>query len=349
MLSFIADANEGPTESARGLRNLGNTCYFNSTMQALVHTHFVFCEELQHLEKKDKFVLEVLDFFKAMKNAHSKKPYSPNNLHRLFGKKSPKFANYNQHDSHECLRNFLDNVRKEERDNSGAVDKRKVLTVVDSVFGGHFMTVYICKKCDTPYHVCEALLDISLPIMIDEKDLAAMKSANASNESRSSPLKSQTQKSQSKNRKLKKSAKDIKSHVVDNIGLIEPKPSKTEQDTRFEATLQQNTSDQDFELKSSSKATKKHSTYVDANVKAPQAKFVTETDSRETCETKGCETSEKAYKKAIISDQVKDIRNVSDSEKFDQSSTKVVSNLAETNDTGNDSTRSQGYSRETSS
>src|SRR6218665_1551164 len=104
-------------------------------------------------------------------------PFSPDALHKIFGRETPRFDNRRQHDSHECLRHFLDNIRKEERrhlEKTSSGNSGDNLTVVDRVFGGHLITVYICMACQGPYHVFEPCLDISLPICFETRKGGAL-------------------------------------------------------------------------------------------------------------------------------------------------------------------------------
>jgi len=92
----------------------------------------------------------------------------PRPLLRAFCAKVTRFRGSEQHDSHELLRHFLDQLRQEERASWTNGIQAKGLTAVEKVFGGHLMTVYICKQCKTPYHICEPFLDISVPICLGD-------------------------------------------------------------------------------------------------------------------------------------------------------------------------------------
>lgn len=94
-------------------------------------------------------------------------PLDPTDLHAAFCSRAPKFLGYQQHDSHEFLRNFLDELKKEEPERIAMEPSfGRIPKVIDQIFGGHQITVYTCCRCYAPYHVCEPMLDISLPVRI---------------------------------------------------------------------------------------------------------------------------------------------------------------------------------------
>ncbi|GFX80085.1 ubiquitin carboxyl-terminal hydrolase 45 [Trichonephila clavipes] len=131
----------------RGLKNLGNTCYFNAVMQnlsqtlLLVHTLEETCtinclwevprlivvgdtvvedsksEMLKiTLPKEFQLVHTFSEFLKRMSPKSHNKPetINPDDLFRDLQKKSPQFQYFLQQDSHELLRQFLDGIRQDE-------------------------------------------------------------------------------------------------------------------------------------------------------------------------------------------------------------------------------------------
>src|SRR6218665_2042375 len=153
----------------RGLPNLGNTCYFNAAIQCLASTPILKSQVVQSAGDSD-VTNEYLNFLSPIdpESGSVSFPLDPRPLLRAFCAKVTRFQGTEQHDSHELLRHFLDQLRKEERSSRTIGNQRNKLTAVDKVFGGHFMTVYICTKCKTPYHICEPFLDISVPICLGE-------------------------------------------------------------------------------------------------------------------------------------------------------------------------------------
>ncbi|GFQ87794.1 ubiquitin carboxyl-terminal hydrolase 45 [Trichonephila clavata] len=130
-----------------GLKNLGNTCYFNAVLQnlsqtlLLVHTLEETCtinclwevprlivvgdtvvedsksEMLKiTLPKEFQLVHTFSEFLKRMSPKSHSKPetVNPDDLFRDLQKKSPQFQYFLQQDSHELLRQFLDGIRQDE-------------------------------------------------------------------------------------------------------------------------------------------------------------------------------------------------------------------------------------------
>ena len=151
---------------------MGNTCYFGSTIQNLVQT-FLLTEELYlslskqlHLDIELPLTKAYLGFLSRGYEANCDQTFQL--VFNEFCKKSSRFADRGQHNSHDLFVYFMNCLRDEERRRRGSVNSTgflNELTVVDKVFGGHTITVYVCTSCKTPYHVCESFLDISIPIL----------------------------------------------------------------------------------------------------------------------------------------------------------------------------------------
>jgi len=127
-------------QPAKGLPNLGNTCFYNSTMQCLMHTHALhrWSEEVTekselHCEagtvKIDKTKITTADSKIPLRDMpmplvnelqlfllHFREGKSPNpsSLFSAISMKAPRFRGWQQQDAHELLRYLLDGIRTEE-------------------------------------------------------------------------------------------------------------------------------------------------------------------------------------------------------------------------------------------
>lgn len=184
-LSFDQTESEVSHGLPKGLANIGNTCYFNATLQCLNHT-YALGTKLYAPQQCGKLTASFKEFLNLVQC--EKMPcIVPNYLHSVFCELENRFADGQQHDSHECLRHFLDILRNEERATT-LDEKQRSLTLVDKLFGGHFMTIYTCGTCEEPYHVCEPFLDISLPIILtgahgsDSSEISSLHQASTGQE-----------------------------------------------------------------------------------------------------------------------------------------------------------------------
>ena len=104
----------------RGLQNLGNTCFFNSTLQCLSST----APLLEHFGLKDakpgerELTVAFRRFMQGMAkecaDGTAGKAMSPGELHAAVVRKAPRFRGYRQQDAQELLRFLLDGIDDEE-------------------------------------------------------------------------------------------------------------------------------------------------------------------------------------------------------------------------------------------
>ncbi|VDN22640.1 unnamed protein product [Gongylonema pulchrum] len=106
-----------------GLRNIGNTCFMNSTLQMLVN-----CKELQIYFGKGYYKKDInktnplgfsgrlaevfAEFMNQMWNGMNR-VYEPTKIKELVAEKATQFANFAQHDAHEFLSFVLDGLHED--------------------------------------------------------------------------------------------------------------------------------------------------------------------------------------------------------------------------------------------
>ncbi|KAK4795071.1 hypothetical protein SAY86_013065 [Trapa natans] len=172
----------------RGLVNLGNTCFFNSIMQNLLamdrlRDYFLTSET----SSVGPLTISLKKLFSEIKSDEgTRNVINPRLLFGSLCSKAPQFRGYQQHDSHELLRCLLDLLSTEESDmRKGEIlhGNSKILTFVDSVFGGQISSTVCCTECGFSSTVYEPFLDLSLPVPtkkpIPKKSLPASRGKKA--------------------------------------------------------------------------------------------------------------------------------------------------------------------------
>ncbi|XWS22364.1 hypothetical protein CRYUN_Cryun29cG0027400 [Craigia yunnanensis] len=158
---------------ARGLVNLGNTCFFNSVMQNLLALDRLRDYFLNLDPSMGQLTISLKKLFAETKPEMGlKNAINPKLFFECICAKAPQFRGYQQHDSHELLRCLLDGLYTEElalkkhinASKNDVVMANQDLTFVDAVFGGQISSTLCCKECGHSSTVYEPFLDLSLSV-----------------------------------------------------------------------------------------------------------------------------------------------------------------------------------------
>ncbi|XP_010176235.1 ubiquitin carboxyl-terminal hydrolase 16 isoform X2 [Antrostomus carolinensis] len=148
--------------------------------------------QLIKLDQPGPLTLAMFQFLTEMQET-KKGVVTPKELFAQVCKKAIRFKGYQQQDSHELLRYLLDGMRAEEiqRISVGILKaltdsnkqneeelkkkikeyekKKGIQSFVDRIFGGELTSTIMCDECRTVSLVHESFLDLSLPVLDDQK------------------------------------------------------------------------------------------------------------------------------------------------------------------------------------
>jgi ubiquitin carboxyl-terminal hydrolase 16/45 len=177
-----------------GLKNLGNTCYFNASLQNLSATPLL--RGALNDPEGGTLSQALVKMLGLMGEAEgSNKVLNPNELLGRIRQKAPQFKGWRQQDAHELILNVvgrLDDEQIDERkkrkaeaqaeteaasaDDDGEKEKKSESTtppeptpVMGTVFSGRLCSTVVCKDCSTVSRSWEPFVDVSLELPAEPK------------------------------------------------------------------------------------------------------------------------------------------------------------------------------------
>lgn len=197
--------DSAPSQRFRGLRlpgvvgfdNLGNTCYFNSGLQCLVHTRPLASVFLSGRWRDDLNRTNPIGMRGALAEAFASvvnkvwsgscfESFSPRDLKEVIGRFAHQFAGYQQQDSHELITFLLDGVHEDlnrckkkpvveaivgdgtnDEEVAQTAWKRHKLrndSVIVDMFHGQLRSELTCPECHCKTIVFDPFMTLSLPL-----------------------------------------------------------------------------------------------------------------------------------------------------------------------------------------
>ena len=148
-----------------GLVNLGNTCFFNASIQCLARL-----KPLYQYVLSDEYLLSInrtntkgsngeiaIQFRNLLENmSRPSSIVNPRALRNAFNKKYPAFANFLQHDAHEALNALLDTLHEDLQYNGESF--------ISKIFYGKVKSTITCSVCHKQTSNLETFMILSLPL-----------------------------------------------------------------------------------------------------------------------------------------------------------------------------------------
>jgi len=164
-----------PCQGLRGLLNLGQTCFLNATLQALLHNPLLrnyFLGDKHNprwcKNKEDCACCELDRLFSATYAPPPQLPFGPTALLATTWRASGSLAGYAQQDAHECLIALLNAAHASARGST----LLKCNCIVHSTFGGLLQSDVRCPRCNSLSETVDPCLDISLGLAPGQNALA---------------------------------------------------------------------------------------------------------------------------------------------------------------------------------
>ena len=127
-----------------GFQNLGNTCYMNSVLQALLSIDIINYDTINN--DSNDLLTEFVKMIDELKKNTSNKPYTPSKFKQELDKKKSIFRGFSQHDAHEFME-YIINEFMECKNESKSESKSNLPQTIKKMFTGTTNSYLYCSNC----------------------------------------------------------------------------------------------------------------------------------------------------------------------------------------------------------
>jgi len=148
----------------RGFDNLGNTCYMNSILQAILSVKYlnrqiILCikKDPESIRSMNPLFIEYLKILLTLIDVEKNITLAPSMFKKVLGSKNRIFSGYAQQDAHEAMICIFSEFLDEKRD-------KTIYNVLSDCLYGKFCQTLECTDCGHVGRIITSFQDIEVPI-----------------------------------------------------------------------------------------------------------------------------------------------------------------------------------------